>query len=272
MLEAWRHRRGDVLTLAAYEASGGVGQAVARTAESVYSELDDQQRRLARDVLLRLVTIGEGVPDTRRRVPRGELVDAVDPVEAADLGAVLRGLAAARLVVIDGEAVELAHEALIGAWPRLHEWLHTDRDELRRRRELAEAARLWQADGADPGTLYRGARLAAWERTDPERLGPTERAFLAAGLDARAAARRSRRRWVATGAAGLAIALVAVSVLATVALVQGRRADSERRIAVSRQLAGAARDQLQIDPQAGLALAERAYDTAPTFEARTALQ
>ncbi|MFI8816812.1 MULTISPECIES: nSTAND1 domain-containing NTPase [unclassified Streptomyces] len=36
-------------------------------------------------------------------------------------------LARARLVTIDEETIELAHEALITAWPRLRAWIEEDR-------------------------------------------------------------------------------------------------------------------------------------------------
>ena len=45
-------------------------------------------------------------------------------------------LVAARLVTADGEQVELAHESLIQAWPRLRSWLDEDVEGQRTLRHL----------------------------------------------------------------------------------------------------------------------------------------
>ena len=55
-------------------------------------------------------------------------------------------LAGARLVTVDRDTVELAHEALIRHWPRLQEWLAEDREGLEIHRQLTLAA--WAADFA----------------------------------------------------------------------------------------------------------------------------
>ncbi|MEV4502231.1 WD40 repeat domain-containing protein [Streptomyces klenkii] len=73
LLETWRRRKGRTLTLASYEAAGGVHGAIANTAEEVYTALTPRQAVLARRILLRLITPGEGAQDTRRPVDRAEL-------------------------------------------------------------------------------------------------------------------------------------------------------------------------------------------------------
>ncbi|BCB74768.1 helix-turn-helix domain-containing protein [Phytohabitans flavus] len=147
--EAWHRRQGAMVTLAGYQAAGGVAGAIARTAEAVYAGLDGGQRDTARQALVRLVAFGDGVEDTRRRVPRGEL-------DLPGIDSVLDQFAVARLIVLGEDTVEIAHEALIRAWPRLHRWLSTDRDGLRTHRELTEAAQSWVSLARDPGALYRG--------------------------------------------------------------------------------------------------------------------
>ena len=100
LLATWERRDGRTLTLDAYRAAGGVGAAIAATAESVYAELDDSQRRAAKAVLLRLVEPGEGVDDTRRRA-------TVDEIASVDTGTpampVVDALAGARLLTLDEE-------------------------------------------------------------------------------------------------------------------------------------------------------------------------
>ncbi|GAA4720035.1 hypothetical protein Prum_002030 [Phytohabitans rumicis] len=272
LLQTWRHRQGETLTLAAYEAAGGLTGAIARTAEAVYESLTEPQRRAARQILTRLTALGDGTADTRRRVDRSELTFA-----GADT--VLERLAHARLLVIDGTAVEIAHEALIGAWPRLRDWLTEDREALRVHRDLTGAAASWHALDRDPGALHRGARLAIareWVAGAGRagELNPVETAFLAASVaaeaDERAAATRRAQqlRRLSSGLAGL-LALALVTSL--VAVWQWRSAVRQRQEATSRQLAMQALSLAETDASEAARLSLRAYDEAPTVEARGAL-
>ncbi|MFD7713199.1 XRE family transcriptional regulator [Streptomyces sp. NPDC059786] len=78
LLETWRRRRGNALTLAGFEAAGGLEGALARTAEEFYQGLDAEQRELARRMFVRLTVLGEGTEDTRRPTRRTELDGLVD--------------------------------------------------------------------------------------------------------------------------------------------------------------------------------------------------
>lgn len=107
-----------------------------------------------------------------------------------DVATVLERLARARLITLDHDTVDLAHEALITAWPRLRGWIDTDRERLRAHRRLTEAAQAWDALDRDPGALYRGARLDTAEEAfaAPGRgceLTVLEEEFLAASTAAR---------------------------------------------------------------------------------------
>jgi WD40 repeat protein len=185
LLATWERRRGRTFTLNGYHASGGVRGAIAETAESVFNDqLNQQQQELARDVFLRLTELGEGTEDTRRRAALNELVRQSD--EATQLRAVLNTLAEARLITLNEDSAEVAHEALIREWQRLHEWLTQDRESLLLHRHLTESAREWEARGHDPAELYRGARLAQareWASANEERLNVAEQTFLAASVD-----------------------------------------------------------------------------------------
>jgi hypothetical protein len=198
LLETWGQRRGRHMTLESYGEAGGVQGAIAKTAETVYRQrLDDEKRVIAKRIFLRLTELGEGVPDTRRRVSLNELL--AEPDRAGETQAVLGILAAARLITLDDGSVEVAHEALIRAWPTLQDWLEADREGLRVHRHLTEAALEWQQLGREPGELYRGARLAQaaeWADAHPENLNPLEREFLSASQAAqdRAAQEREAQR------------------------------------------------------------------------------
>ena len=68
--ETWLRHEGRTLTVAGYQASGGIRGAVAQSAESLYARIPDSGRRQLRDLVLRLVVPGpEGEP-VRSRVPR----------------------------------------------------------------------------------------------------------------------------------------------------------------------------------------------------------
>ncbi|MCF3131972.1 nSTAND1 domain-containing NTPase, partial [Streptomyces olivochromogenes] len=282
LLETWHRRKGRALTEAAFEAAGGLHGAIARTAEDVHASLAPAQAALARRILLRLITPGEGTPDTRRPAQRDEF-DFGDP---ADTKTVLDRLAQARLVTLDENAVDIAHEALITAWPRLRQWIDDARERLRLHRHLTEAAQAWNSLGRDPGALYRGTRLTAAEETFTtsditDDLTAVERDFLATSSIARqreqqATARTTRR--LRQSAITLSVLLVLALVASLTAWNQYRVSDQERRravaaqhLALSRQLAAQSSSLLGTDPDLSSLLAVRAYQASHTTESITSL-
>lgn len=269
LLETWRRRRGNTLTLAGYQAAGGIDGALAATAERTYAALTDDERHAARDLFLRLTAFGEGTEHTRRRVARAEL--------APDADSLLDILARARLITLAESTVDLAHEALIRAWPRLTRWLTDDRDGLRVHRQLTEAAGTWQALNRDDGALYRGVRLAfarEWATDRDPHLTPAEREFLDASAryaDVEQAAVARRARVLRYLTAGLAVLLVVASVLGIVAWQQRQDAVAMHRVAMSRQVAGQAVALATSQPDTSKLLSAAAFALSPTVEARGAL-
>ncbi|WP_097214953.1 MULTISPECIES: nSTAND1 domain-containing NTPase [unclassified Streptomyces] len=274
LLETWRRRRGRTLTLAAYEEAGGVRGAIAATAEQVYGDLDEGQARTARRILLRLIAPGDRTADTRRPASRSELGP-----EALD---VLERLAAARLITLDGDTVELAHEALITGWPRLAGWIEESRERLRAQRALGEAARAWEELDRDPGALFRGARLERAEelfgrqreKDDTDDLTLSERAFLTASAAARDAERdavtRTARRTRAL-TVGLSVFLVLALTAGLVAWQRDRVGEEEAAKAAARRLATVAESLRATDPRTASLLGAAAWRIAPLTETRSAL-
>ncbi|MFI6439870.1 helix-turn-helix domain-containing protein [Streptomyces sp. NPDC050759] len=280
LLETWRRRRGRILTLAAYEAAGGVHGAIAATAEQAYGTLTPAQEVTARRLLLRLIAPGEGTADTRRSAGRAELDEWSDP----ELPVVVERLAAARLLTLDGDTVELAHEALISCWPRLSGWIDEDRVRLSEHRRLREAALAWAELGHDQGALYRGVRLeraaelfAPGERSPGEvheHLTSTERAFLTAALGARdaerqavARIRRRTRRLAATLSGLLAVALV----IGLVAWQQHGTEVRDDEETAARRVAAVSETMRTTDPRTSMLLSLAAWRIAPLPETRAAL-
>ncbi|MDG4810540.1 hypothetical protein O7634_27615 [Micromonospora sp. WMMD1120] len=269
LLETARLRQGNRLTLVHYRESGGVHGAITRTAEGVYTQLDEGQRQIARDIFLRLTALGDGTEDTRRRASLAELVSGADPSAAAT---VLGRLTAARLVTADEKGVMVAHEALIQEWARLRGWLAEDRELLRAHRRLTEAAAEWDRHDRVDGFLYRDVHLAPWKVDPALELSDLEREFLEVSRARDARRRRARRRRTSVALTGLTATAGVVSVLAGVALVQADRAAAERDLAVARQLTVEAGNQLLIDPRQAQRLARRALTTHPTVDAEMVLR
>ena len=118
--ETWQRREGRTLTVAGYEASGGIREAVARSAEQVYSGVATDQQPLLRALLLRLVAPSPEGDPVRTRMPRRLVV--TDPAHDQMIDV----LVGSRLVTSDEGVVEIAHEALAREWPRLRDWLEED--------------------------------------------------------------------------------------------------------------------------------------------------
>ncbi|WP_051765681.1 nSTAND1 domain-containing NTPase [Saccharothrix syringae] len=276
LLATWEHAGGTTLRIADYEATGGVHGAVAKTADDIFADLSEADRELVRTLFPRLVHVGDGTPDTRRRVPLDEL-----PGEGRDerVREVLGRFVDRRLITADVDGVEISHEALIDSWPRLREWIDLDRAGHRLRRGLTEAARAWQESGRHPDTLYRGVRLDAvveWGARPGNRalLNREEREFVDAGVRAERAERvreRRRTRTLRRLAAALAVLLLLAGVTAVHSVGQSRRADRQRDVAVSRQIAGTATRLAESDPALAAQLAVAAHRVAPTLEATSGL-
>ncbi|MGE3287357.1 MAG: TIR domain-containing protein [Pseudonocardia sp.] len=278
LLQTWHHRRAGMLTLAGYHATGGVRLSLAERAEALYGELSKPARVVARDLLLRLTQPGDGTEDTRRRISMAEVTADPDGELAEEVVARFvdeRLLTTGTDESTDETWVEISHEALIRGWPRLREWIDSDRSGLRLHRQLTVAAQEWQRLGRDDGALYRGERLREvrpWLDWGTRRLNALEARFLAASIAADRAARTARRRRLRRSFAALVAALVAVSAVAVVAVERGREAARQRDVALSRQLAADASDSLPIDSSRSLALAMRAFTTAPTLQAEQILR
>jgi WD40 repeat protein/class 3 adenylate cyclase len=276
LTELFERRDGRVLFLEAYRQIGGVSGALGRRAEELYAELDDDGREAARQLFLRLVALGEGTEDTRRRVPREE-VASLD-VDQQAMATVLDRFGASRQLSFDRDArtgaptIELAHEAILTAWPRLHRWIDAARDDLRTERRVAASSRDWIEADRDPSFVLSGSRLEqaeAWQASSGIAVTPEEREFLDASRaererrtadeEARLAheqelERRSFRRLRALVAVLAVAALVAVG-LTVFATSQRGRALEQERTAIARELAAASVANLDVDPERSILLA-----------------
>jgi WD40 repeat protein/serine/threonine protein kinase len=275
MAETWRRRKGTTLPLSSYQETGGVAGAITQTAESTYGDFDPDEQEAAQRLLLRLITPGEGSSDTRLDLPRSELDSDRAPT---DMRRVAEALTEARLLTADEKVITIAHEALIGSWPRLRHWIDESRDALRTRQRIVAAAREWDEQGRDPGLLYRGTPLNAaleWAEEHGDDLPATAQQFLSTGeaehmrqVEAETQAERRSRRLRTRAIAVLAMLLTVAVVASLVAFNSSREANTR----LANQLATQASDLAEADPRLALALAvEAAERGAASFELRDAL-
>lgn len=261
----WLRRQGRRLTIEGYRSAGGVRDAVADTAERIYVSLDDGGKARLRAGLLGLVAIVEGAGAVRRRGPRSSMTPEV-----------LDRLVRARLVTADANSIEISHEVLLSAWPRLADWLEQDRHAIVTRQRLTEAAHYWAESDEDTDALYRGARLAAAQDWAAGRdgVGEVERRFLdasEAAAEAVLVSERRRGRRLRRLVAGLATALAVAVAAAGFAVEQ--RSEAQRRAddALSRQYAAESLASVEGDQARAIQLALSAWRTSQTPQARGAL-
>ena len=199
-------------------------------------------RRVARALLLRLAgeeTSGASCAAASRSPSSSR--------SAASTRAVLDVLAERRLLTVGEGTVEVAHEALLREWPRLRGWLEEDAEGRRLHRQLADAARDWDAGGRDPGELYRGARLAVGARLARRARARAQR------RRARVPRRRPQPRASAPGAAcgscspASSRSLVLAVIAGAVALDQRGRAREQARAAEAQRLGAQALVERRLD-------------------------
>ncbi len=166
LAQLWKHRSARCLTLAGYEAIGGVAGALERHADGIVARLDPAQLRQARRILVRLaglpIDAGSGA---RRRLVMVDRLRPGAPDQAQAFRDALHTLVRARLVVLGersgpgggGKQVtaELVHDALLHRWHRLREWVREDWGAVAQLEQLE----LWALEGQEHGLLLDAQRL-----------------------------------------------------------------------------------------------------------------
>ena len=191
LTELFERRDGSMLTIKAYRDIGGTLGALAKRAEDVHRRFDETTKSTVRQIFLRLVTLGDGQEDTRRRVLQSELFELG---EQSIVQNVIDRFGRYRLLTFDHDdvtrsaTVEIAHEALIRQWERFRDWLDESREDLRLERRLLHSANEWVQSQQDKSYLLQGTRLQQfqeWAEDTPLRLNALEVEFLSASLSAR---------------------------------------------------------------------------------------
>lgn len=167
LTELFDRRDGNLLRHKTYQEIGGAVGALANRADDIYLNMGDQGQKLTKQMFLRLVTLGEGAEDTRRRATHDEILSLTDDRDLME--DVIDTFANYRLLSLDHDpdtrkpTVEVAHEAILRQWKRLREWLDDSRDDIRQERILARATQEWEDSGQDKSYLLSGNRLESVE-------------------------------------------------------------------------------------------------------------
>lgn len=299
LTELFDQRDDRLLTHQVFELIGGVSGALVSRAEQLYLEQDDQGQEIIRQMFLRLVAVGESqieekaelhlTPYTSRRVLLSELLSAADDPDLLEDN--IETYVNYRLLTLDHDpasrkpTIELAHEAIIEAWDRLHQWLEQSASDIRMQQQLIRAASEWEKAGRDDSFLLRGARLASfesWARKTQLNFTDEEKAYLSSSIsarEARAAFERERQEKQVTLEQQskrrlkfiigiLAVALLITSGLTTMAISFARQAEAEQRFAeqqqrlgFARELSAAAFSNLETNPERSILLALKAAET-----------
>lgn len=192
LTELFERRDGRTLTQVAYQEIGGTGGALANRADEIYLEQNEDGCEMIRQLFLRLVTLGEGSDDVRRRADRSELLDIAPDRDMMD--ELIDLYSTSRLLSLDNDpstrrpTVEVAHEAILHEWERLRNWLNDSREDIRQQRAIARVVTEWDAYGKDKSYFLTGRRLEQvekWYESTQLNLTPAEKMFINANIHER---------------------------------------------------------------------------------------
>ena len=261
-----------LLTWAAYDALGGVAGALGKRAEDTFRALDPQAQAALPEVMRQIVHMGIGRDQQATKRPAPLAAFAAD----SPARRLVDSFIAARLFVVgdaDGgdTVLTLTHEAILGSWPRLRDWLEADREFLRMRSRLGFAVDRWADAGRDAQLLLPAGvpleEARALRRAAPAELRPAETEFI---RQSEARATRGRRLRQAAVAA-LALLGVAASGAAWYADGQRRQAADNARLAetarASAETSAAEAETARIEADAARQIAET--NEAAAIAART---
>ena len=225
---------------------GGVGGAVAGKAQEIYGALNEREQATARRALVRLVQLGEGTRDTRRRASVQELCGRGEAPEL--VLSILRRFSTenARLVTLSGDVAEpvaeVTHEALFEHWADLRRWIDGGRADRRFHDRAAESARLWEEAGRPAGRLWRPPDLDLlrdYQKRRPDEIGPLQAAFLNVAVQ-----QQQRDKLLRWGAAAAVMAALSVAGGVYVTKERQRTEEQRQRIAEAKSAGEKIRQQL----------------------------
>ncbi len=152
-----------LLTLADYQATGGLSMALSRHADEALSELDEEQQRIAQILFRSLCERSQSKRDTRRPI-KLKKVAAIAGVDIAAVNPVVEVFRRPDRSFImppvptsleDNTVLDISHESLISHWRRLNDWVEAEAKSAERYLFLVATARYW-----------RQGKAALWREPD----------------------------------------------------------------------------------------------------------
>ena len=286
LTELYERSANNRLTLDVYNDIGGVSGALAKRAEDIFQDFDEQAQQIARQIFMRLVALGEGTEDTRRRATQEELLSLSEDRDR--FNRVIETYGRSRLLTFDHDpqtrhsTIEVAHEALIRQWERLREWLDDNREGLRLQRRLTASSLDWIQAGKDRSFLARGVRLQQiedWVASSDMALNDLETEYLQASVAEREEQKQVQRsqiereeRLVARARNRLRALAVVLALATVLALGLAGFGLNQGQIATDAQIAAEiARDLAEDNEEAAARNAAEARSLAVAANARSAL-
>lgn len=248
---------GDTL----YSATGRVQGAIAQTANATYDQFTNEEKKVARSIFIRLTEYGEGVQPTRRRI-------SLDEIPSGETGqAVLQRLVRDRLVVVNKDSAEVAHEALIHEWPLLIRWLGENSSNNIIHEKLRDETSLWISSKRASKHLYEGFRLSEvveYKKQSEIILADNEEEFIQASLR-----RQSRKRNLQI--LGITFAFAALIVGLGILLRINNDLNASRNEILSQSLAMQAQSFIETEPMLAALLSVEAGRRSESIAAASAL-
>lgn len=169
--DLWDKRYERYIGLEAYERLGGksgsgLKASIAAKAEAAYKSLttidkshSTEKESITKRIFMRLLQFGEGKPDTRRQQSISALRSDQDTPDVFE--ETLRHLSSEkyRLLTVnreqddDDSKVDIVHEALIKAWPRLQDWIKDYKELEEKRRIFDFKLKEWERFGQSEAGL-----------------------------------------------------------------------------------------------------------------------
>ncbi|MBL9009268.1 MAG: CHAT domain-containing protein [Myxococcales bacterium] len=185
--QLWERRSGNTITWHTWRAIGGVRGAITRRADDILAaSRKSDETSLVQKLFGRLVQLGEGTLDTRRRAQRSEL----ESIAPGHMARVVARWVDARLLTADESEVTIAHEALLYEWETLRRWIDDSRESLRVLQRLSRDSRHYFGNGEIADDLWHGSplrRALALQHEGKLQLSDEEATFLQRSAQAAAA-------------------------------------------------------------------------------------
>ena len=182
----------DLVTEAMVKALPDVQRALGQVADGLYEGFNAVQKRLCERLMQELIVLDDTYEEPlRRRRDEAELVKVLHThyPDPADTDCVLEAFVKAHLIqrfgVKPATQIEVAHEALLRHWERIHKLLNSDavKGRLHLIKEVGKAAEQWDKNGRRNGYLTLPAErlaLAVEHDSDGWFADPLPKDFIAA--------------------------------------------------------------------------------------------